>query len=539
MQLYERGIRRRLAPMLQGDRRRLELAYSLMMTLPGTPVIRYGDEIGMGDDLRLPERNCARTPMQWSTEPQGGFTKSANPVLPVIDEGPYAFQHVNVAQQRRDPNSLLNWTERIIRMRKEVPEIGWGTFTVLAPGTPEVLALRYDWRNNAVRGRAQSRCLPARDIPRSRKPGLTGRRDLVNLLSEDHSHADDERQTSHSARTLWLSLVPRRRPGLPPEAQRNLTGWPPSAVAEKLQDDALRGAELNLGAHLILFAIECGRQQQPACTGIGRERQPLGGKAKIEGDHQAGLLAMPSLECKDIPFNAGASVQPGMQRGLLTAQRYQGTIECQHRPGIRRLRRHIARGTVGVQREPGNPCCEACMVGAVPGHRRACRVPSQSKSRFVQFPAVLYQFRRNGHIFQAQLIPVVNRWRATQGKQQHGRQPRPGRTHTGGNALLIVVPQNPVGGAAFRHCGLVLRNNPSDLPRIPRRKYQLKIERQVRALHIAAVVGDQTLNRQVDLAYQNAVRVGIDDSTHFRYDVVDLWPVGGIALQQSVDAGSG
>lgn len=66
MQLYDRGIRRRLAPMLQGDRRRLELAYSLMMTLPGTPVLRYGDEIGVGDDLRLPERDCARIPMQWS-----------------------------------------------------------------------------------------------------------------------------------------------------------------------------------------------------------------------------------------------------------------------------------------------------------------------------------------------------------------------------------------------------------------------------------------------------------------------------------------
>ena len=79
MQLYDRGIRRRLAPMLGGDRRRLELAYSLMFTLPGTPVIRYGDEIGMGDDLALPERNCARTPMQWSTEPQAGFTKSDKP----------------------------------------------------------------------------------------------------------------------------------------------------------------------------------------------------------------------------------------------------------------------------------------------------------------------------------------------------------------------------------------------------------------------------------------------------------------------------
>src|SRR6202011_3657641 len=116
MQLYNRGIRRRLAPMLQGDRRRLELAYSLMLTLPGTPVIRYGDEIGMGDNLKLPERNCARTPMQWSTEPQGGFTKSDKPIMPVISDGAYGFQHVNVAAQRYDPSSLLNWMERMIRM---------------------------------------------------------------------------------------------------------------------------------------------------------------------------------------------------------------------------------------------------------------------------------------------------------------------------------------------------------------------------------------------------------------------------------------
>src|ERR1700753_2936589 len=109
MHVYHRGIRRRLAPMLQGDRRRLELAYSLMMTLPGTPVIRYGDEIGMGDDLELPERECARTPMQWSPERQGGFSTCVRPVRPVISKGPYGYEHVNVAEQRRDPNSLLNW----------------------------------------------------------------------------------------------------------------------------------------------------------------------------------------------------------------------------------------------------------------------------------------------------------------------------------------------------------------------------------------------------------------------------------------------
>jgi len=190
MQLYNRGIRRRLAPMLNGDRRRIELAYSLMFTLPGTPVIRYGDEIGMGDDLNLPERNCARTPMQWSTEPHAGFTKSGRPILPVISDEPYGYEHVNVAEQRRDPNSLLNWTERIIRMRKEVPEIGWGDFQVLPIRDPAIFAVRYDWRNNSVLFVHNLDSIP-REIAFS--TGLSGDqgRLLVNLLSEDHSRAAD------------------------------------------------------------------------------------------------------------------------------------------------------------------------------------------------------------------------------------------------------------------------------------------------------------------------------------------------------------
>jgi maltose alpha-D-glucosyltransferase/alpha-amylase len=190
MQLYNRGIRRRLAPMLNGDRRRIELAYSLMFTLPGTPVIRYGDEIGMGDDLNLPERNCARTPMQWSTEPHAGFTKSDRPILPVISDGPYGYEHVNVAEQRRDPNSLLNWTERIIRMRKEVPEIGWGDFQVVPIRDPAIFAVRYDWRNNSVLFVHNLDSIP-REIAFS--TGLSGDqgRLLVNLLSEDHSRAAD------------------------------------------------------------------------------------------------------------------------------------------------------------------------------------------------------------------------------------------------------------------------------------------------------------------------------------------------------------
>jgi maltose alpha-D-glucosyltransferase/alpha-amylase len=191
MQLYGRGIRRRLAPMLHGDRRWLELAYSLMLTLPGTPVIRYGDEIGMGDDLRLPERNCARTPMQWSTEPQAGFTKAQKPLLPVISDGAYGYQHVNVADQRYNPNSLLNWMERMIRMRKEVPEIGWGDFSFIPTRTPQVLVMRYEWRNNAI---VCVHNFSSEPIEARFSMGKFGEDDcpLVNLLSDNHSHPEED-----------------------------------------------------------------------------------------------------------------------------------------------------------------------------------------------------------------------------------------------------------------------------------------------------------------------------------------------------------
>ena len=190
MQLYDRGIRRRLAPMLEGDRRRLELAYSLMMTLPGTPVIRYGDEIAMGDNLKLPERNCARTPMQWSTEPNAGFTKSDRPVLPVISAGPYGFEHVNVAAQRRDPNSLMNWMERIIRMRKETPEIGWGDFSFISAQATDILIMRYEWRDNSVIIVHNLSPFP-REVSFSVGTGPKQDCSLINLLSDDHSQPID------------------------------------------------------------------------------------------------------------------------------------------------------------------------------------------------------------------------------------------------------------------------------------------------------------------------------------------------------------
>jgi len=150
MQLYNRGIRRRLTPMLANDRRHLELAFSLLFSLPGTPMMQYGDEIGIGENLRLPERECARTPMQWSAERNGGFSRARQVVAPVVNDAEYGYGHVNVVEQRRDPQSLLNWTERMIRARKECPEISWGTYTVLRTNVPDVLVMRYDWRDTSL-----------------------------------------------------------------------------------------------------------------------------------------------------------------------------------------------------------------------------------------------------------------------------------------------------------------------------------------------------------------------------------------------------
>jgi maltose alpha-D-glucosyltransferase/alpha-amylase len=147
MQLYGRGIRRRLAPMLGGDRRRVELAYALQFSLRGTPVLRYGEEIGMGDDLSQAGRNAIRTPMQWSYLPNGGFS-TAQPdrlVRPVISDGDYGYEKVNVTAQRHDPNSLLTWFERMIRTLREAPEVGTGSCThVDVPAPAGVLVHRAD-----------------------------------------------------------------------------------------------------------------------------------------------------------------------------------------------------------------------------------------------------------------------------------------------------------------------------------------------------------------------------------------------------------
>ncbi len=136
------GIRRRLAPLMEHDRRRIELMNGLLLSMPGTPVIYYGDEIGMGDNIHLGDRDGVRTPMQWSPDRNGGFSR-ANPadlVLPPVMDPIYGFSAVNVEAQAADQHSLLNWTRRMLAVRKRHRAFGRGAQRFLYPGNRKMLA---------------------------------------------------------------------------------------------------------------------------------------------------------------------------------------------------------------------------------------------------------------------------------------------------------------------------------------------------------------------------------------------------------------
>jgi maltose alpha-D-glucosyltransferase/alpha-amylase len=146
------GIRRRLAPLMDNDRRKIELLNSILFTMPGSPIIYYGDEIGMGDNVWLGDRDGVRTPMQWSPDRNAGFSR-AEPerlYLPAISDAVYGYQAVNVEAQERSPFSLLNWTKRLIRVRKQHRAFGRGSITFLQPENPHVLAYIREYQGDVI-----------------------------------------------------------------------------------------------------------------------------------------------------------------------------------------------------------------------------------------------------------------------------------------------------------------------------------------------------------------------------------------------------
>jgi trehalose synthase len=151
MQVYGRGLVRRLPPMLDGDPRRIRMVYSLLFSLPGTPVLFYGEEIGMGENLEADGRLAVRTPMQWTSGPTGGFStarpsKLRNAVVP----GGYGPAHINVQSQRRDPDSLYSFVRGLVQHYRASPEFGWGAFDVLPQPDPAVFAHSLHWDGRTV-----------------------------------------------------------------------------------------------------------------------------------------------------------------------------------------------------------------------------------------------------------------------------------------------------------------------------------------------------------------------------------------------------
>ena len=141
MRLHGRGIRRRLPPLIDGDPRRLEMVYSLMFSLPGAPVLYYGEEIGMGENLDLPDREAVRSPMQWSDQENGGFSgASKRKLVTAVTGGGFGPEYVNVAQQRHAESSLFSFFRALIRTYRNSPEIGWGEFSIVEQPFDAVLA---------------------------------------------------------------------------------------------------------------------------------------------------------------------------------------------------------------------------------------------------------------------------------------------------------------------------------------------------------------------------------------------------------------
>jgi maltose alpha-D-glucosyltransferase / alpha-amylase len=152
MRIFGHGIRRRLPPMLMGDRKKLELFYCIMFSLPGLPLINYGEEIAMGDDLRLKGRESLRTVMQWDDQQNAGFSDAPKKKLvhPVIDFGDYDFRKINVSKQQKDPDSFLNWMERLISTRKHSPQLSYGDCVILRNNSVSVLGFYNLWKSDVV-----------------------------------------------------------------------------------------------------------------------------------------------------------------------------------------------------------------------------------------------------------------------------------------------------------------------------------------------------------------------------------------------------
>ena len=206
------GIARRLAPLLDNDRRKIELLNSMVFTMPGSPIIYYGDEIGMGDNIQLKDRDGVRTPMQWTMDRNAGFsnTDPARLYLPVVSDSLYGYQSINVESQREMPHSLLHWMKRMIAVRKRHPVFGRGTITFLRPANGKVLAYLRRYEGVALllvhnlAGSAQSVELDLKEFSSSTPVELLGEARFPTVTERPYT------LTLAPYGYYWLNLMPER-----------------------------------------------------------------------------------------------------------------------------------------------------------------------------------------------------------------------------------------------------------------------------------------------------------------------------------------
>ncbi|MCU1678736.1 MAG: treS [Frankiales bacterium] len=209
MQIYGRGLRRRLPTMLGGDQRRIRMVYSLLYSLPGTPVLFYGEEIGMGENLAIEGRMAVRTPMQWTADPNGGFSEAPKrTVVRPLVEGAFGPAFVNVSAQRHDRESLLHFIGMLTRRYRECPELGWGDFEVLDQPHTAVLAHRVTWNDASLVALHNLGAEPV-SVP-LRLTGCSEASRLVDLLADGSTDVDAKGRADLTLEPYgyrWLRVV--------------------------------------------------------------------------------------------------------------------------------------------------------------------------------------------------------------------------------------------------------------------------------------------------------------------------------------------
>jgi maltose alpha-D-glucosyltransferase/alpha-amylase len=278
------GIRRRLAPLLGNDRRRIELMNGLLFSLPGTPVLYYGDEIGMGDNIFLGDRNGVRTPMQWSADRNAGFSRANRQrlYLPVITDPEYHYETVNVEAQQGNPHSILSWMKRLIALRKRHHAFGRGSLELLRPENRKVLVYVRKHESEQILCIANlSRFLQAVELDLSKWKGLVP----VELFSSNEMPMIGDTPyflTMHPHAFYWFSLQPRAAPTIQSDGARTPASLPEIAV-EGGWESALVGEAKEKLENLLLAYI--------------RQRRWFAGKARrLKTASIADVVTVPGAE---------------------------------------------------------------------------------------------------------------------------------------------------------------------------------------------------------------------------------------------------